>query len=76
MLRSCRSFCANKNCPGRIELPSGFAPSGRYALPNPAAARGGTVRPAHHQSGGGVEIKFVNGAPAGSVFKSYRIPEI
>ncbi len=71
-------------------MPSGFAASGRYALPNPAAARyvyivvpgaghaidGGTVRPAHHQSGGGVEVKFVNGAPAGSVFRPYRISEI
>ena len=71
-------------------VPSGFAASGRYALPNPAAARyvyvvvpgaghkidGGTVRPAHHQSGGGVEVKFLNGTPAGSVLKPYRIPEL
>jgi hypothetical protein len=71
-------------------VPSGFAASGRYALPNPAAARfvyiivpgsghtidGGTVRPAYYQAGGGVEVVFVNGAPKGSVFKPYQIPEL
>jgi len=71
-------------------VPSGFAAAGRYGLPNPAAARyvhiivpgaghridGGTVRPAHYQAGGGVEVLFVNGAPPGSVFRPYRIPEL
>ncbi len=70
-------------------VPSGFAASGRYALPNPAAARfvfiivpgpghsidGGTVRPAYNQAGGGVEVLFVDGAPKGSV-RPYRIPEL
>jgi hypothetical protein len=72
-------------------VPSGFAAVGRYALPNPASARfvyiivpgpgvlidGGTVRPNHLQAGGGVEIAFVNGAPAGSAFvRPYTIPEL
>lgn len=71
-------------------VPSGFAAAGRYALPNPAPARyfyvivpgaghpidGGTVRPAYYQAGGGVEVCFVKGAPPGSVFRPYRIPEL
>lgn len=71
-------------------VPSGFAAAGRYALPNPVAARyvymivpggghlinGGTARPAHLQAGGGVEVMFVNGAPSGSAFRPYRIPEL
>ena len=71
-------------------VPSGFAAAGRYALPNPASARyvylivpgvghkldGGTVRPANSQAGGGVEVLFVDGAPPGSAFRPYRIPEI
>ena len=71
-------------------VPSGFAAAGRYALPNPAAARyvylvvpgnghdidGGTVRPAHNQAGGGVEVEFVKGVPDGSVFRPYIIPEL
>lgn len=72
------------------QVPSGFAAVGRYALPNPMAAiyvyvivpgsgvliQGGTVRPAYFQSGGGVEVFFPDGAPPGSVFKPYVIPEI
>lgn len=68
---------------------SGLAVAGRYALPNPSPAiyaytvvldaglpyRAGTARPANYQSGGGVEVLFSAGAPAGSAFKSYRIPE-
>ncbi len=71
-------------------VPSGFAATGRYALPNPASARyvyiivpgagpaidGGTVRPANSQAGGGVEVCFTNGAPAGSAFRPYQISEI
>jgi hypothetical protein len=72
------------------EVPSGFAAVGRYALPNPMSAvfvyvivpsspvliNGGTVRPAFYQAGGGVQVFFSNGAPVGSVFRPYQIPEI
>jgi hypothetical protein len=68
---------------------SGFAVVGRYALPNimPAVHRFdivvsgtisglvGTVAPAFAQSGGGVEIEFTAGAPAGSVTGGATIPE-
>jgi len=68
---------------------SGLAVAGRYALPNPSPAvyaytivpgvgvtyLAGTVRPANHQSGGGVEVLFSAGAPPSSVFKAYEIPE-
>ena len=68
---------------------SGLAVSGRYALPNPSPAiyahtlvpgagvpyQLGTARPAHLQAGGGVELVFPTGAPAGSTFKPYEIPE-
>lgn len=56
-------------------VPSGFAAVGRYALPNPAAARfihpivtfdqpthTGTATPNFGQAGGGVEVHFANGA--------------
>ncbi|MCF7967013.1 MAG: hypothetical protein K9L79_15975 [Methylobacter tundripaludum] len=68
---------------------SGLAVAGRYALPNPSPAiyaytivlpekiqyRVGTARPANYQSGGGVEVLFDDGAPRGSAFKPYQIPE-
>jgi hypothetical protein len=68
---------------------SGLAVAGRYALPNPSPAiyaytivlpekiqyRVGTARPANYQSGGGVEVLFNDGAPRGSAFKPYQIPE-
>ncbi len=68
---------------------SGLAVAGRYALPNPSPAvyaytivsdadlwyRAGTARPANYQSGGGVEVLFSAGAPAGSAFKPYKISE-
>ncbi len=69
--------------------PSGYAVVGRYALPNPVSATNrfdmlvpggtsglvGTVSPAFGQSGGGVEIEFVNGTPPGSVKQHATIPE-
>jgi hypothetical protein len=69
--------------------PSGFAVVGRYALPNilpatnwfdikvPRGTAGlvGTVSPAFGQSGGGVEIELVKGAPKGSVTGRSTIPE-
>jgi len=69
---------------------SGFAATGRYALPNPASARyayvivpgagcdidGGTVRPANSQSGGGVEVEFTKGCNSGSAFRPFLIPEL
>lgn len=68
---------------------SGLAVAGRYALPNPSPAvyaytivpgagvpaRLGTARPAYFQAGGGVELMFPTGAPVGSAFKPYDIPE-
>lgn len=68
---------------------SGLAVAGRYALPNPSPAvyaytivpgpsvqyQLGTARPAYSQAGGGVELVFPAGAPAGSAFKPYEIPE-
>lgn len=68
---------------------SGLAVAGRYALPNPSPAvyaytivpgsgigyQLGTARPANFQAGGGVELVFPAGAPAGSAFKPYEIPE-
>lgn len=58
-------------------VPSGFAAVGRYALPNPFAARRlypivtmstpqliGAAAPNYGQSGGGVEVLFPNGAIA------------
>lgn len=68
---------------------SGLAIAGRYALPNPSPAvyaytvipgagvpyHAGTARPANYQSGGGVEVLFRGGAPAGSAFKPYQVPE-
>lgn len=68
---------------------SGLAIAGRYALPNPSPAvyaytvipragvlyYAGTARPANYQSGGGVEVLFRDGAPAGSAFRPYQIPE-
>lgn len=75
------------------EVPSGFSAVGRYALPNPRSARyvytivphrsdskpvrGGTVRPANNQAGGGVEVVFPDGLPPGSAHpEPYRIPTI
>lgn len=69
---------------------SGFAATGRYALPNPASAKyayvivpgagcdidGGTVRPANSQSGGGVEVEFTKGCNQGSAFRPFAIPEL
>jgi hypothetical protein len=71
-------------------VPNGLAAVGRYALPNPWPAvfvytivpvsgisiQSGTVRPNFGQSGGGVEILFVDPAPAGSVCGPYQITEI
>jgi len=71
-------------------VPNGLTAIGRYALPNPWPAayvytivpvsgipiQCGTVRPNFGQSGGGVEVLFVDPAPAGSVCGPYRIPEI
>lgn len=68
---------------------SGLAIAGRYALPNPSPAvyaytvipgpgvryYAGTARPANYQSGGGVEVLFKGGAPAGSAFKPYQVQE-
>jgi len=68
---------------------TGLAAAGRYALPNPSPATyaytivprvgvsyvAGTVRPAYAQSGGGVEVRFDAGAPAGSAFRPYLIPD-
>lgn len=72
-------------------VPSGFAAVGRYALPNATAAsfvymivpgpgwpiRGGTVRPAFSQAGGGVEVLLTAGAPPGSAFtRPFLIPQL
>lgn len=60
----------------------------RYALPNPDPAvhrfhlrppvpilvRRGIVQPAYSQPGGGVEVIFEHGAPAGTLFKTDQIP--
>lgn len=62
-------------------VPSGLSAVGRYALPNIWPARYvfrispsqgtlikcGTVRPAFNQSGGGVEVLFVNGTTSNTV---------
>lgn len=72
-------------------VPSGLAAVGRYALPNPRPARYvstivpeqsvsvryryGTVVPAFGQSGGGVEVFFVDPVPPGSVLPPYLISE-
>jgi hypothetical protein len=60
----------------------------RYALPNPDPAvhrfhlrppepipvRRGTVQPANNQPGGGAEVIFEKGAPAGTRYKQDKIP--
>jgi len=71
-------------------VPSGLSAVARYALPNPwptkyvltivppldTEIRCGTVQPAFNQSGGGVEILFINGTPDQTVIGPYIIPEI
>lgn len=70
-------------------VPSGLAAVGRYALPNPLPARYGfrfsapanatihcgVVRPRYGQAGGGVEVRFQNPLPAGSVTKRVHFRE-
>ncbi len=70
-------------------VPSGLAALGRYALPNPSPAvykytlnapigtviRCGTSAPKFGQAGGGVEILFTAGSPAGSTSGPAKIPE-
>jgi len=70
-------------------VPSGLGAVARYALPNPWPAKYvftvtplgntpleyGTVQPAFHQSGGGVEVFFRMGTGANTVSNPYAIPE-
>jgi hypothetical protein len=72
-------------------VPSGFSAVGRFALPSllPAIWRReivpplgttylcGAVVPMYGQAGGGVEVKFDNGAAAGSAhLRAASIPEL
>lgn len=73
---------------GATHVKTGTDAVRRYALPNPAPAvhrchlkpprpievQRGTVQPAFGQPGGGVEIIFVRGSPAGTKFKQDQIP--
>lgn len=73
---------------GMMHVKTGADAVRRYALPNPDPAvhryflkpprsiqvRRGTVQPAHGQPGGGVEVIFEVGSPAGTLEKQDEIP--
>lgn len=70
-------------------VPSGLAAVARYALPNympavyrfnlvppkPVPITCGTVAPAFGHAGGGIEVRFSQGAPQGTSLRSVMIPE-